>query len=152
MINCHGKTKSSLDWWKKKWQKRMATISYDFHFEKEISIGQTTGYKQKWGYRVWRKSSWSMETSSKITSISWKTCSKRDMMKSHQVHQMVTNGNTLWSHSFLMGQLSLILGKIFMSVNQNYQELVWQKFKTHIRNEFTLFSCELVRIRSELVW
>ena len=24
----------------------MATISYDFHFEKEINIGQKTGYKK----------------------------------------------------------------------------------------------------------
>ena len=28
-------------------QRRMGIISYHFNFEKEINIGQTTGYKQK---------------------------------------------------------------------------------------------------------
>ena len=32
------------------------------------------------------------ETFFKITAISWKSCSKRDILKRHQMHQMVTNG------------------------------------------------------------
>ena len=38
-------------------QRRVAIISYHFHFEKEINIGQTTGYKQKCGYMVQREGS-----------------------------------------------------------------------------------------------
>ena len=51
-----------------------------------------------------------------------------------------------------MAQLSLILGNIFMCINQNYKELVWQKLKSHMITIMIIVSCELVRIRNELVW
>ena len=35
-----------------------------------------------------------METSSKITTISWKTCSERVILKGHEIYQMVTNGTS----------------------------------------------------------
>ena len=37
----------------------------------------------------------------------------------------------------LNGQVSLIFSNIFMCTNQNQQELVSQKFKTHIKIVFT---------------
>ena len=41
----------------KVWRRKMTTIRYHFHFEKEINIDQTKGYKQEWGYKVWREGS-----------------------------------------------------------------------------------------------
>ena len=37
-----------------------------------------------------------------------------------------------------MEELSLIYSYIFMCINENYQELVWQKFENLIMNTFTL--------------
>ena len=35
-----------------------------------------------------------MKNSSKIAEISWKTCYKKNMLKSHQMYQMLTNGTS----------------------------------------------------------
>ena len=37
-----------------------------------------------------------------------------------------------------MGKLPVILGNILVRINQNWQRLMPRKFKTHIRNKFTV--------------
>ena len=86
-ISYYGKTKSFLNWLKKKYISRISIINYHFHLKKEVNIGQTKGYKPKWGTRFEEKVHEGWELLQKYSNFMEDLFQKGDAEKSSNASQ-----------------------------------------------------------------